>query len=81
MTRQSGPAGASVVQEDAMPETYELPNGETRTTCGAFRTVGFYISGHLFGVPVWACRDCGAVMAWHESSDETVARKTAPVSA
>ena len=32
-----------------MPELYTLPNGETRTTCGAHRTVGYYISGHLFG--------------------------------
>lgn len=61
-----------------IPDLYTTEAGETLTTCGAHRTLGFYVSGTgIDGEPVWACRDCGSVKEWHETTDETVARRRA----
>lgn len=49
--------------------TYLTASGETRTTCGQHRTLGYALAG------TWVCRGCGAPEAHHESTDETVARK------
>jgi len=51
-----------------MPEFYTTAAGETRTTCGRHRTLGYdYVED-------WVCRGCGAPQAIHETTDETLAR-------
>lgn len=49
--------------------TYTTEAGETRTTCGQHRTVGY---AHQDGA--WVCRGCGQAMDLHETTADTVAR-------
>ena len=60
-----------------MPEFYTTAAGETRTTCGQHRTLGYAVD-FLVG---WKCRGCGASQAIHETTDETVARNATLASA
>ncbi|UQS95145.1 rubrerythrin [Pseudanabaena phage Pam4] len=57
---------------------YTTAAGESRTTCGEHRTLGYAYAGLA---AVLACRGCGRPASQHETTDETVARRRAEAGA